>query len=124
MIDPSKSNLSNRQLHDFLTQSFPFLEIELEWDYSDEGYNQGTYQSNDYLIECTDFTIQTELFIQEEGETTPETYLQPSEYHRNSLEVEIGRITLVPDDCSEVVIDGDQYQILKNKILNEIKKAL
>ena len=115
-----KSKLTNQQLN-HLIKTFPAVEIELEWDYTDEGNNEGLYQSKDHLIECEEFNIEVELSVREEGETTPATYLQPSEYTRSSLDIEVGTIKLIPDDCSEVEISPDQYEVIKNKIITEIK---
>jgi len=115
-----KSKLTNQQLN-HLIKTFPAVEIELEWDYSDEGNDEGLYQKKDHLIECEEFNIKTDLFIKEEGETTPATHLQRSEYNRNSLDIQVGTIKIIPDDGLDINISPDQYEVIKNKIITEIK---
>ena len=115
-----ESKLTNQQLN-HLIKTFPAVEIELKWGYTDEGNDEGLYQKKDHLIECEEFNIETDLFIKEEGETTPATHLQRSEYNRNSLDIQVGTIKLIPDDGLDININADQYEVIKNKIITEIK---
>ena len=121
MIALTKFDLTKKQLERLLF-NFSTPEFELEWDYSDEGKNQGTLRCNDFLIECDEFDIEVDLFVQLEGYTT--TYSQSADFIRTALDVEVGTIKLIPDDCSEVSITAGQYQAIKNKIINNINNAL
>ena len=119
MEAPATSSLIKTQLEN-LINTFPSVEIPLKWDYDGDGNNVGEYAAKDHLIECEEFDIEVEISVSETGTTSAATREDRSEYNKKNISVEIGLITLIPDDCSEVTLTAEQYILIKEKIKTSI----